>query len=67
MFELIIAHPQIVALGWGAIVALAELAKRLIPGTRDDTIIVKVLDIAGKILTLGGANLLPKQEGITKK
>jgi hypothetical protein len=66
MLEWLAANGDTLALIWGAVVALAELAKRLIPGTKDDTIIVKVLDVTGKILTIGGASLLPKQDGVTK-
>ena len=64
--EWIAANGELIALSWGAIVALAEIAKRLIPGTKDDTIIVKVLDMVSKVLTLGGVKLLPKQDGVTK-
>lgn len=66
MITWIMANAETIALGWGAIVALAELAKRLIPGTKDDTVIVKVLDMVAKVLTLGGVTLLPKQDGIKK-
>ena len=66
MLEWVTANAETIALSWGAIVALAEVAKRLIPGTKDDTIIVKVLDTVGKVLSLGGVKLLPKQDGITK-
>jgi hypothetical protein len=67
MFEWIAANQQLIALYWAAAVAVAEVLKRVIPGTKDDNIIVKVLDIGGKLLTLGGATLLPKQEGVAKK
>jgi hypothetical protein len=66
MLEWVAANGETIALSWVVIVALAELAKRLIPGTKDDTIIVKVLDMIAKVLTLGGVKLLPKQDGITK-
>jgi hypothetical protein len=66
MLEWITANGDVIALSWVAILALAEVAKRLIPGTRDDTIIVKILDTVGKVLSLGGVKLLPKQDGITK-
>lgn len=66
MLDWVTANAETIALSWGAVVALAELAKRLIPGTKDDTIIVKVLDIVAKVLTLGGVTLLPKQDGVTK-
>ncbi len=66
MLEWVTANTETIALSWGALVALLELAKRLIPGTKDDTIIVKVLDMAAKVLSLGGVKLLPKQDGITK-
>lgn len=66
MLEWVAANGETIALSWGAIVACAELAKRLIPGTKDDTVIVKVLDTVSKVLTLGGVKLLPKQDGITK-
>ncbi len=66
MLEWVTANAETIALSWGALVALAELAKRLIPGTKDDTAIVMVLDLVAKVLTLGGVKLLPKQDGITK-
>lgn len=66
MFEWVTANAETIALSWGAIVALAELAKRLIPGTTDDNIIVKVLDMVAKVLTLGGVKLLPNQDGVKK-
>jgi hypothetical protein len=66
MIAWVTANAETIALSWGAIVALAELAKRLIPGTKDDTIIVKVLDIVAKVLTLGGVKLLPNQDGVKK-
>ncbi len=66
MFEWITANVEMIAYSWAAIVALAELAKRLIPGTKDDTIIVKVLDMVAKVLTLGGVTLLPNQDGVKK-
>jgi hypothetical protein len=66
MLEWVTANAETIALSWGAILALAEVAKRLIPGTKDDTVIVKVLDTVGKILSLGGVTKLPKQDGITK-
>lgn len=66
MITWLTANAETIALSWGAIVALAELAKRLIPGTKDDNIIVKVLDMIAKVLTLGGVKLLPKQDGIKK-
>jgi len=56
-----------VMLGWGVVVAAAELLKRLIPGTKDDVIIVKVMDTVGKIATIGASSLLPAQDGIVKK
>ncbi len=66
MLEWVAANPETVALAWGVAVAGAELLKRLIPGTKDDNIIVKVMDIASMVLTFGGAKLLPNQDGITK-
>lgn len=66
MIAWLTANAETIALSWGAIVALAEVAKRLIPGTKDDTVIVKVLDTVSKILSLGGVKLLPKQDGVTK-
>lgn len=66
MIAWVMANAETIALSWGAIVALAEVAKRLIPGTKDDTIIVKVLDTIAKVLTLGGVKLLPKQDGVKK-
>lgn len=66
MLEWVTANAETIAMSWGAIVALAEVAKRLIPGTKDDTVIVKVLDLVSKVLTLGGVKLLPKQDGVTK-
>ncbi len=66
MIAWVTANAETIALSWAAIVALAEVAKRLIPGTKDDTIIVKVLDTVSRILTLGGVTLLPKQDGVKK-
>lgn len=67
MFEWVIANSDTIAIVWAAILAVAEVAKRIIPGTKDDTFIVKVLDTVGKILSLGGVKILPKQDGITKQ
>ena len=67
MFEWIAANQQLILLCWAATVAVAEVLKRVIPGTRDDNIIVKVLDISAKLLTLGGVYVLPKKDGVLKK
>lgn len=66
MLEWVAANGETIAVGYAALVAVAELAKRLIPGTKDDTVIVKALDMLGKVLTLGGAKLLPNQDGVKK-
>jgi hypothetical protein len=66
MLEWIAANGETIAMVWAAVVAVAEVAKRLIPGTKDDTIIVKVLDVVAQVLTLGGVKLLPKQDGVLK-
>jgi hypothetical protein len=62
----IAANQDLLLLIWGSILAIAEVLKRVIPGTKDDTIIIKVLDMTGKIFTLGATSLLPKQAGAAK-
>lgn len=63
MFDLIAGNPDLVGLGWLGLTFITEVLKRVIKGTKDDKVIVKVMDIAGKVLTLGGAKLLPYQDG----
>ncbi len=63
MFDWIANNTEMIAIGWGLLTGLAEILKRVIKGKKDDRVIVKVLDITGKILTLGGATLLPNQDG----
>ena len=46
--------------------SVCEVLKRLIPGTKDDRVIVKILDTAGKILTIGLSSLVPGQDGVKK-
>jgi hypothetical protein len=62
----IVNNTDLILTAWAAVIAVAEVAKRIIPGTKDDTLIVKVLDTAGKIGTLGAANFLPAQDGVKK-
>lgn len=52
---------------WGAVVALLEVAKRVIPGTKDDTAIVAFVAGVNKVATLGATTLLPNQDGKLKK
>ena len=66
MLEWITANQETIMLSWAALVAVAELLKRVIPGTKDDNIIVKVMDTVGKVLTLGMSKFLPKQDGVAK-
>lgn len=63
MVDAIVNNPDIVGMAWCGLTLLAEVLKRAIKGTKDDKIIVKVMDITGKVLTLGGAKLLPHQDG----
>lgn len=67
MVEWLVENYDLVGLIWAAIVAILEALKRAIPGTKDDTVIVKIIDIGGKILTFGASNLLPNQDGVTKE
>ena len=66
MLEWITANQETIMLSWAALVAVTEVLKRAIPGTKDDNIIVKVMDILGTVLTFGMSKLLPKQDGVTK-
>jgi len=58
---------DVVGMIWAAVVAVLEVLKRVIPGTKDDTVIVKIIDIGGKLLTLGASSLLPNQDGVKKE
>ena len=66
LIEWVTANQVTIAVGWAAVIAFAELLKRLIPGTKDDEIIVKVLDTVGKVATIGAASMLPNQDGRLK-
>lgn len=57
------ANYNLIMLGWAALVGIAEFLKRVIPGTKDDKLIVKYMDMGGKILTIGASTFLPNQDG----
>jgi hypothetical protein len=59
-------NTELLMLAWGSVLAFAEVLKRAIPGTKDDTRIVQILDTVGKIFTFGAATFLPKQAGKVK-
>ena len=44
---------MIIALSWGLLASGLKLAAYLIPGDKDDRIIVKILDIGGNFMSLG--------------
>ena len=52
---------ETISLIWAAITGILELAKRVIPGTKDDRQIVRILDIGGKVMTLGASGLFKGQ------
>lgn len=66
MLDWIQNNVELIGLAWLVLVALAEFLKRVIPGTKDDKIIVRVMDLLGKIGTLGASSLLPNQDGKLK-
>ena len=66
MIEWISSNTETILVVWAAIVAVAEVAKRVIPGTKDDQLIVRLLDIGSKVLTLGLSSLAPRQDGAKK-
>lgn len=49
--------PLILAV-YAVLTATLKLLAMVIPGTKDDEIIVKILDALAKIMSLGGSNVL---------
>jgi len=64
--EWLASNAETITLIWAAVVSVLEVVKRVVPGTKDDNIIVKITDLGGKILTLGISSLLPNQDGVKK-
>lgn len=58
MMEWITGNAEAIVLGWAMIVAILKFVAMVVPGTKDDEIIVKITDTGAKILSLGATNLL---------
>ena len=57
MMEWIASNWQMIVGGWAASVALLKFLAMVIPGTKDDEIIVKILDAGARIMSFGASNL----------
>ena len=66
MLEWIQANTVVISVGWFAIVTVGEFLKYVIPGNKDDQIIIKILDLVNTLLTMGGIKLFKLPEGMQK-